>query len=103
MNNMMIHLLWPFLAGMVLGAVFFGGLWYTVRKATVAAHPATWFVVSWLLRTALVLAGIYVVAGDRWQSVLICLIGFLLARVLVFRYTGRVTLRSAGRSAINNE
>ena len=77
------------LAGVVLGGMFFGGLWWTVRHALHARYPALWFVGSALLRMGLVLAGFYWVSlngagqGASWQRLLACLIGFTLARVLV--------------------
>jgi len=30
-------------AGLVLGAIFFGGLWWTVRKGVSSKYPALWF------------------------------------------------------------
>jgi len=39
--------------GMVLGALFFGGLWWTVRRGLTAANPALWFGLSALTRMAL--------------------------------------------------
>ena len=36
-------------AGMVLGLVFFGGLWWTLRQGLASAHPARWFVLSLLV------------------------------------------------------
>ncbi len=29
-------------AGMLLGALFFGGLWWTVRRGLTAGNPALW-------------------------------------------------------------
>jgi len=40
----------PFAAGLVLGAIFFGGLWWTVRRGLGAAQPALWFFGGLLLR-----------------------------------------------------
>ena len=37
------------MAGVGLGAIFFGGLWWTVRKGVSANQPALWFFASWLL------------------------------------------------------
>jgi F1F0 ATPase subunit 2 len=73
--------------GLVLGAVFFGGLWWTVRKGVSAPRPALWFVGSMLLRTSVVLAGFYFVADGDWQRLLVCLLGFVIARFLVMRLT----------------
>jgi len=75
------------LIGVVLGLVFFGGLGGTVRRGITSPRPALWFVGSLVVRVALTLAGIYLVSGAQWQRLLACLLGFWLARVLVFRLT----------------
>jgi len=71
------------LAGVLLGGIFFGGLWWTVRKGLASQHPARWFFISLLLRTGITLAGFYYVSGDAWQRLLLCLLGFIMARLLV--------------------
>lgn len=73
--------------GVVLGAVFFGGLWWTVRQGVSSPRPALWFIGSMLLRTGIVLAGFYIVGGNQWQRLLVCLLGFVIARFLVMRLT----------------
>src|SRR3990172_3048997 len=73
--------------GLVFGAVFFGGLWWTVRKGVSSPRPALWFAGSILLRTGVVLAGFYFVGGGQWQRLLVCLLGFGIARFLVIRLT----------------
>lgn len=74
-------------AGVLLGAFFFGGLWWTVRHGVVAGNPALWFGLSGLVRMGLVAAGLYCVAHRGSPSLLICLLGFLIARVAVTRLT----------------
>ncbi len=54
-----------FLAGGALGAMFFGGLWWTVLRGASSATPARWFLASALLRMGLTLAGFHVVAGGQ--------------------------------------
>jgi F1F0 ATPase subunit 2 len=75
------------LAGAALGALFFGGLWWTVRKSVSSPRPAVWFFGSFLLRTSLTLAGFYGVAGGQWERLLACLLGFILARLIVIGFT----------------
>lgn len=75
------------IAGGALGATFFGGLWWTVRRGMASRRPARWFLVSLLLRTGIVLAGIYLVAGGRWDRMVACLLGFAVARLVVVRLT----------------
>lgn len=73
--------------GFLLGVIFFGGLWWTVRKGFSSKHPALWFFVSLMLRTSLALTGFYVVSGGHWERLLVCLLGFVLARLIVTRLT----------------
>jgi F1F0 ATPase subunit 2 len=76
-------------AGALLGVFFFGGLWWTVRKGLTSESPALWFLGSMLLRTGVILAGIYFVSQGHWSRLAACLLGFLLARVMVVRRLAR--------------
>ncbi len=72
-------------AGALLGAFFFAGLWWTVQKGVTSERPALWFVGSLLLRTFMVLAGFYLVSRNHWSRLVMCLLGFLIARAIVVR------------------
>jgi F1F0 ATPase subunit 2 len=74
-------------AGILLGAIFFGGLWWTVRKGVSSSYAALWFLLSMLLRSAIVMLGFYFIMGDNWQRLLAGLLGFTIARLLVMRLT----------------
>lgn len=76
-------LLSAWVAGVLLGAVFFGGLWWTVRKGLSSKHPAVWFLGSLLLRTSITVTGLYFVSGGHWERLLVCLLGFIMARLIV--------------------
>jgi len=69
------------LAGVALGAVFFGGLWWTTRRGVCSQRPALWFIGSLLLRLGLVLGGLYVVGRGDGQRLLVCLLGFVAAQL----------------------
>ena len=71
----------------MLGAIFFGGLWWTVRKGVSSTQPALWFLGSLLLRMSIALAGFYFVSGGHWERLLACLLGFVMARLVVTRLT----------------
>ena len=86
MNNVLFLVL-ALVAGLVLGAIFFGGLWWTVRKGVFAKSPALWFLGSKLMRMSLVLSGFYFVGHGDWQRLVTCLIGFIIARFIVMRLT----------------
>jgi F1F0 ATPase subunit 2 len=75
-------------AGVVLGAIFFGGLWWTVRKGVSSRQPALLFFGSLLLRISIALVGFYFVSDGHWDRLLACLFGFVMARFIVTRLTG---------------
>jgi F1F0 ATPase subunit 2 len=70
-------------AGLLLGGFFFGGLWWTVVRGVASQWAALWFLGSMLLRMTLTLAVFYFVGRDHWERWLLCLLGFLLARLAV--------------------
>jgi F1F0 ATPase subunit 2 len=74
--------------GLLLGAFFFGGLWWTVRMGLSSRRPAFWFLGSLLVRTGILLAGFYVVSGGQWDRLLACLLGFVIARQIATRLIG---------------
>jgi len=76
--------------GVALGAIFFGGLWWTVQKGVASKQPALWFSGSLLLRTSITLAGFYLVGGGDWTRLAACLLGFVLARLAVTRVSRTV-------------
>jgi len=78
------------LAGALLGAFFFGGLWCTVQKGLASKMPALWLLGSLVLRTSVTLAGIYFVSQGHWSRLGVCLLGFLIARVLVVKWLAPV-------------
>jgi F1F0 ATPase subunit 2 len=70
-------------AGSALGTVFFGGLWWSVRKGLSSKQPALWFFASLLLRMSIALIGFYFVSASRLDRMAACLCGFIFARVAV--------------------
>lgn len=87
--NETLFLTLTFMAGLVLGALFFGGLWFTVRKAVSANVPALWLIGGFIIRTGITLIGFYYVSIGSWQRMLSCLVGFVVARMLVMKVTKR--------------
>ncbi len=75
------------IAGILLGAIFFGGLWLTVVKVISVKWSALWFFGSLLLRISIVLTGFYFIARGHWERLLVCLLGFIIARFIVLRLT----------------
>ncbi len=76
------------LEGVLLGLFFFGGLWWTVRRAMHSARAALWVGGSLLLRMGCTAGGFILVSAGDWQRMLACLLGFWAARWLVLRMSG---------------
>ena len=76
-----------FAAGLLLGGVFFGGLWGTVQQGLASKRPALLFLGSLLFRTGVVIGGFYLLGGDDWLRLVVGLLGFVCARVIVSRLT----------------
>jgi F1F0 ATPase subunit 2 len=85
--NESLRIMLALVTGLLLGAIFFGGLWWTVQKGISSKQPALWFVGSLLVRTSIAVAGFYFIARGHWQRLIVCLIGFVVARLIVTRLT----------------
>lgn len=85
--NEILTLVLAWAAGGGLGAIFFFGLWWTVRKGVSSKQPGLWFFGSMLLRMSIALAGFYFVGGRHWERLLLCLLGFFMARLAVIFLT----------------
>lgn len=70
-------------AGGVLGAFFFGSLWWTARMIASSRRPVLLFVGSATLRLGIALAGFYWLASGHWERLLSSVLGFFIARLVV--------------------
>ncbi len=68
--------------GFGLGALFYAGLWWTPNRVIIDSWSPLWFIVSYIVRMAIVITGFYLLAAPEWQNLLLCLFGFMLARLL---------------------
>jgi F1F0 ATPase subunit 2 len=80
-----LPLLLAFALGVILGIMFFGGLWWTVARGIGSRYAALWFLLSLLLRTSAAMLGFYLVGRGSWEKLAACLAGFVLARLVVTR------------------
>lgn len=91
MNNI-VQIVVVFLAGIAIGIFFFGGLWFTIKKAMPSKIPALWFSGSFILRISVTLLGFYFVAAGNVQSLLSCTFGFIISRFIVSYLTKQKNL-----------
>ena len=84
MNEILYQVL-ALLLGVSLGAMFFGGLWWTVQKVVFSRQPALWIFGSLLVRTGIALSGFYFISCNHWGRLPVCLLGFIIMRMIVTR------------------
>ena len=85
--NELLPLIPPFAAGLVLGTIFFVGLWWTIRRSIKSTNPAMLFLSSAVLRIGIVLMGFYFISNGQWQRMAACLVGFIMSRLAVTWFT----------------
>ena len=73
--------------GFLLGGFFFGGLCWTTKRALLSKSPALWFLASLFIRMGITMTVFYFISKDHWERALICLVGFIVARMIVMRLT----------------
>lgn len=83
--NQFGFLILAFLAGLLLGLLYFGGLWLTVQRLPAARHPGVLTLASLIIRLGVTLAVFYLVMAGRWERLLVCLAGFFLVRFVLIR------------------
>lgn len=100
MNAPSLGLITALAGGMALGALFFAGLWLTVRTLGLSRHPGLLMAASYVLRMLLLIGGLYLLGSGNWQSFAAALTGIIVTRTLMLRLLGAgegrasVTLRS---------
>jgi F1F0 ATPase subunit 2 len=80
-----LHLATAFVTGLVLGALYLGVLWFTVRRLPRARNPGLWILGSAAGRIGVLFAAWYWVSAGNWQALIACLLGFLLVRSVATR------------------
>ena len=73
--------------GILLGLFFFGGLWWTTKRAILSKSPALWFLTSLFVRLGIVIIAFYYLSRGHWERALISLLGFIIARTMIMRFT----------------
>jgi len=68
-----------------MAAFYFGGLWLTVRRIAARRRPVLLVFGSFMVRGAVVVAGMVWIARIHWQLLLAAMAGFVLVRVIVTR------------------
>ena len=76
------------IAGLILGAFYYGGLWWTVRQVQTSKQPGLLFAASFIVRTLVVIGGFWLVSHGDWLLILVCLAAFIGIRMVLTRRWG---------------
>ena len=87
MNDALVYLL-AVLAGGAGSLLYFGGLWWTVRKMADSARPHLLLLSSFLVRAALMLALFFAVGRAGLAALALAILTFILTRFLLTRRWG---------------
>jgi F1F0 ATPase subunit 2 len=81
-----------FLVGSLLGAIYFGGLWWTVRKIHQSQRPLSLYFGSLFARLAVVLGGLFLMLKTcDWPALVAAMVGFLVVRAASVRFARQMS------------
>lgn len=93
MAPMIVGLILSFVGGLVVGGLYFAGLWMTVSHLSDARRPMLLLAGSALVRLALLLGAIYLIMDGRWERLMACVLGVLVARTAILVWRRRLPAR----------
>ncbi len=85
MANYLLTLLGLAIVGFITGALYFQGLWWTLKGLPYKGGWTSRFLGSFALRAALVVTVFYLFMGDDWRRIFALTLGFLVARFLIIK------------------
>lgn len=94
-----LPLIFALLTGIVLGLIYFLGLWETVRRLPRVRRPVLWMLGNLILRLAFMLTGLYLVGYGHWDRLIAALIGILIIRTFLVR---RIRPHDLPSTAVNS-
>lgn len=78
-------LLVGFFAGVLLGFIYFQGLWWSVSRLTQVKNRKMFLFISWLGRSAVLFGGLYLAARYDYRYLLSAFIGLIAIRTVIVR------------------
>ncbi len=82
---LIVDLIFPFAVGGLLGVLYFYGLWLSLGRLSRSRHPIAWLLGSAAVRIAGLVAVFYLVMDGAWERLAACLLGFVVARLVLIR------------------
>jgi F1F0 ATPase subunit 2 len=93
-------LLIPFVLGGLIGWVYFGGLWETVRRLPESKNPQRLMILSFAARTLFALGGFFMLTEGQWERMVAAIAGFFIVKSFLVRSFG-VSAKSSSAGAVS--
>jgi F1F0 ATPase subunit 2 len=77
------------IGGVLLGLLYFGGLWMTLQYITRTNRPKTLLGMSLIIRVCLVMVGFWIIVRKDPMLFMVTFAAFLMTRVILTRTLGR--------------
>ncbi len=71
------------LIGIVVGVIFFGGLYYTVQKINDVKYPNLIMGLSFVVRMVILVGMFYYLSKGGYKDIIFALIGVMAARIVI--------------------
>ena len=72
-----------FIGGILLGIIFFGGLYWSIKQLSKAKYPAILMSISALVRMGVLIVGIYLLSDNNIKNILSILLGVILVKIVM--------------------
>lgn len=86
-----------FLAGLLLGLIFFGGLYWSVEKLAQVKNPAILMLLSLLVRMAALMAGFILLFKRSFTEGIAALLGIIFVKFLLIAYSRKNNPEEEGK------
>lgn len=72
-----------FIVGLILGVVYFGGLYLSVQMINTAKHPSLIMVLSFAIRMIILVTAFFFIAKNGIKHILLALVAVMLVRLVM--------------------
>lgn len=92
-----------FFIGIILGSLYFGGLYLTVQRIYKSKHPSLLMSLSLFLRLGGLVVAFFYISKSGYVDILIALVGIILARfIMIYIIKGKkIKFNEEGRTGDN--
>jgi len=91
----------PLAAGLLVGYLYFCGLWFTLQQMSKVRQPHLLILVSFISRISIMLLVLYLVADGHWTRLGLYLLGFFIMRISLLKRWGPRVFSAASERKVD--